>query len=809
MESQPSIQPIITQPMPIEITGRVSRSAPPEAGNSFTDVATRHETLGESPKSLKPSGWMLKSSLRPFFEFPTINGKKFAQCLYCGKRYPEGESTGNLSKHIRHAHPAAFKNKNNDKVKKSRTLDVFVRRSTALRVSSIIRDEYKKNPEAFQTVLLVTEGFLPFSYVQLNTWNIINSSRQSKFIQSRTTLVKKLELFSGYMDECLALNLKDTHLVNVLLDIWTAPNGESFLGIMVSFVPNIFNETTLRLATAPSIFFNRNNKAQNTHLLDFVSLGTKSHTGQYIYTLVSSLLEKHKLLDKVATITMDNATNNGAFYSFLVHDNLKLYKPLAHRLFKRVRYIRCTSHVLNLQVQKLFHHLYSEVKFADAYTNIVKLAKIMRYSTRIATGLKIAKVPVIPLECPTRWMLKWRQIERFLANRNLYEAWCQKTKEMGGEKLSSKMEKYLILDARTAQLLKYFVEACELFNNLTLKLQEDDYNCLSNAVPFYYLLDHYYTAASQAVEGVTFSSSSSATNFSCLNGSSALHPEDRELVLQAMMVAQKSHLNYFAEVKKDPIYYLSVMLDPRHKTEKLYRTMSTPEANERIQLCEAFIRNYFKEYESIGPSEEVNTCIEPSCHTDQNIFDFDRHLLGLVDTNAEDEQVVDGNAVDTAEWINYLGEPILASNSREAAISWWFDRRLRFPRLFKLAMSCFYTKISTCDVERCFSLAGRVMRKDRTRLTRKNVRTSMVLRDRFLKFDFYQCDTSSLTPKEFEEVENESELCVSDFDGSDCYLDSEEDDLHLASTSNEETCVSTDSAEDLTNSSLSRRKEGN
>ncbi|CEP60768.1 putative transposase of the Rover4 hAT-like DNA transposon [Lachancea lanzarotensis] len=794
METQPLVQPIVIQSM--DANSRISRSTSTEAGNSSIDGTERRETSEKPLESPKVSGWMLKSALRVFFEFPTINGKKFAQCLYCRRRYPEGESTGNLSKHIRNVHPAAFENRDK-KVKKMRTLKAFVKRSNALRVSNIIKDEYEKCPESFQSVMLVVEGFLPFTWVQLNTWDIINKTRDSKFIQSRTTLVKKLDLYTAYMDECLAMNLKDTHLVNILIDIWTATNNESFLAIMVSFVPNFFNETTLKVATGPSIFFNRAGKAQNIHLLDFRSLGSNKRTGPYMHTLISSILEKHQLLDKVATITMDNARNNEAFYSYLVNDNLKIYKPLAYRLFKKVRYIRCASHILNLQFQKLFDHLNSKGLFTDAYANIVKMAKVMRYSTRISTSLKNSRTPLIPLDCPTRWMLKWHQIERFLANRGLYETWCKTMEEMGDAKLAARLQKFLLIDSRTTQLLTYFVQICDIFNTLTLQLQEDDYNCLSNAVSFYYLLDHYYKACSQASEGAVFSEPPSAANFSHLNGSSALHPEDKELVLEAMAIAQKSHSKYFTEIKSDPIYYLSVLLDPRLKTEKLYGTMHTSEANESIQLCETFIKNYFKEYELTHPSKECATVTKPTQPGNHNIFEFDRQRLGLIDSNPDGEYKTDDRMVQIEEWTNYLGEPLLSATSREAAITWWFDRRLRFPRLFKLAMSLFYTKISTCDVERCFSLAGRVMQKDRKRLVEKNVRTSMVLRDRFHKFNFYKNREGSFVPNEFEEMESGSESIGSDLEGSVFDTDSDQDVPALEPFSNEETCVAGDSEQGL------------
>lgn len=73
-----------------------------------------------------------------------------------------------------------------------------------------------------------------------------------------------------------------------------------------------------------------------------------------------------------------------------------------------------------------------------------------------------------------------------------------------------------------------------------------------------------------------------------------------------------------------------------------------------------------------------------------------------------------------------------------------YKHRRSYPCLFKLAMALFYAKLSSCDVERCFSLAGRVITKDRARLHKNNVRTLMILRERFSNFSYYKTQPISV-----------------------------------------------------------------
>ncbi|SCV01968.1 putative transposase of the Rover4 hAT-like family [Lachancea mirantina] len=721
--------------------------------NDQRPLATRPK---RSAVKSSASGWMLKSSLRPFFDFIAKDGERYALCKYCGKQYREGESTGNLAKHVRGQHRTAFEQANNRIGKGNVVHSLAKRRSTSLRLSRAIQEEFKQKPLMIDTVLLVVEKFLPFSFVESAAWSQINENHVSgQLIQSRTTLSKKVDLYSKYMNDSLHLNLRDTQLVNLVLDVWTAGNGESFLAIMVSFVPNLFKEEAVKAAISPSPFLDRLGKAQNTHLLDFVSLGSKRHSGQILCTLFLQLMDKHGLTDKVGTITMDNAANNGTLYSHLIHNNYKISKPLPYRLLGKTRYIRCASHVLNLQFQKIMNYLLSKRIFADPFSKIIKLSKVIRYSTRIRMCLAEFNAPLLPLDSQTRWMTRWRQIHTFLKNRHIYEACCEKIKDSGNLKLAMKLRELIIFDARTLELLQYFVDVCKIMNETNLQLQHAENNCLPNAAPVYYLMDHFYQNCTDALAGYKISRSSSDIDFSCLNGSSALHPDDKRLILDSMAIAKSSHEKYFIEFRSNPVYHVSFILDPRSKSHGLYNLMSASYAVKNIQKSEMFIMNYLKEYESCCPSHPSNATPQRELKEKDRYFAFTlkNRDADKIDTSDNSNE----NSVALDEWNSYLAEPRLALTSKEAAVNWWFERRYRFPRLFKLAMCLFYTKISTCDVERTFSLAGRVMRKDRKKLHGKALTTLMTLRDRFVQFNFYKKNVGKASFEDQDIETNDSE----------------------------------------------------
>ncbi|CUS23744.1 LAQU0S11e03290g1_1 [Lachancea quebecensis] len=729
--------PLMASPTPIRPVQSSPQTPTTVSRNSSTSA-----TPSQNPKK-RENRWMLQSSVRSFFEITTKNGKKVASCIYCSKRYPEGESTGNLAKHLRSLHATAYEKKG--LVKKTGGLAAFAKNRRSLKVDRLIWEEYKQNPVTFHTALMVVEGFLPLSIVQLSSWaKLSRFTTSNSFVKSRGTLAKKLRLYANLMDNTLSLNLKNSHLVNVQLDIRTARNGESFLGIMVSFVPNIEDVERIEFSNSSRVLLNDMGIAHNTHLLDFVSLGDKKYSGENICQILTTVLEKHQLMDKVATLTMDNTTNNHSVYFSLIYDVFKKSKAKAHKLFGRACYIRCASHVLNLHFRKVLTVLYKYDVFANAARKIQALAKLMRRSKRMDSSLRSSGIPLIPNNTTTRWMGTWCQVKGFLENYPRYREWLNQLREEGSEEMVKKVEALLSFDERTIGLLRYFVQCIKVFGDLALKLQNDQFNHLSNGVPLYYLLDYFYAACDLAKQGKTIRKGEPGTDFSSLNAPDDLLEEDRNVMLSALYHSSHTHRKYLSYVRRSAVYYVAFILDPSFKTESLYKMMNASEASLRVKEAHNFIRAYFKELKRPSNSRHESLALVPGVSSECRL-DFERQELVDEDLDPDvsangrehGDNAVDGDNVSMQEFHAYLNEPKLTGNSKEEAIAWWYERRSRFPKLFKLAISLFYTKLSSCEVEGAFSLAGRVMRKDRKRLTPSTLRTLMVLRDRFTRFDFY------------------------------------------------------------------------
>ncbi|SCV03201.1 putative transposase of the Rover4 hAT-like family [Lachancea mirantina] len=716
----------------------------PEDEDRNVEAASTSSTPCGNSKATQ--GWMVKSSLLNFFDVKFKDGKKTANCKHCGKCYKEGESTGNLSKHVRALHPAAFRAQNG-KISKTTVLDALLKKRKSLQISQSISSEFRKNPHTFRTALIVAEGFLPLNFVELTMWSTFGDENCPAPIRSRATFAKKLQSYSAMLDETLSLNFHNTHLVNIQLDIWTARSGESYMGLLVSFAPNVWNRKLLDDMEDHRILLSDDRTAQNTHLLDFVSLGQKKHTGKSILSIFSDLLKKHNLTDKVATITMDNASNNVLMYQSFIFSRFNDKQPLAGRLLGKTRYIRCASHVLNIHFKAIVSELFRNPDFAEALRRIKVLAKTMRRSPRICASLKEAGIPLIPLEAPTRWMYTWRQLKLFLENYVSYKLWFEGHEDGGDTDIIYMLRGYIYFDERTLSMLDYFVKSLQVFNDFSMKFQNDSYNHLSNGIPFYYLIDSFYSYCKGALQGHELPKKRAGSDFSCLNGTSELLRSDKRLVLEAILASKKSHQKYLTWVRQEPLYYVAVILDPGAKAGALYRMMSNEEADERMKEALQFIQSYLKEYDSCVDLRASKLVEKQATHGSGDLI-FDREDFRETSENSQalndaDTLIPDDEEL-MEEYYTYLREPLLKNRSTETAVAWWYQQRSRFPRLLPLAISLFYTKLSSCEVERTFSLASRVMRKDRTRLSARNFKSLMLLRDRFDRFGFYKRGPSAL-----------------------------------------------------------------
>lgn len=122
--------------------------------------------------------------------------------------------------------------------------------------------------------------------------------------------------------------------VNIILDGWTSPNHIEFLGVIGNFIHK-------------GISYNI--------VLDMIEL-TERHTGDYLATVVFSLLQRYKIEKRTLGFVADNASNNDKMLKSL--DQLIDPDDIAGTQTQ----VRCFGHILNLIYKAVCSVFYKEKK---------------------------------------------------------------------------------------------------------------------------------------------------------------------------------------------------------------------------------------------------------------------------------------------------------------------------------------------------------------------------------------------------------------------------------------------------------------
>ena len=612
---------------------------------------------------------------------------------------------------------------------------MLARKTRSLPLSDSLIAEIKHNRGAYLTIMLVTEALLPFRAVEYTSWKLLSNAMPGfSLIRSRNTIPGKLKQYSGYFREALFQLLKNSTFLNIQLDIWSGGNGRSYLAISASFPPNILDEHRMSAVGDVRIILNNDGEPVNCHLLDFVDFSDKKHTGEKICVKVIEVLNEFGILHKAASITVDNATNNIAFHSHLINDHLKVARAGAFEQLDGVRLIRCASHVLSLQFHRIVGALMGNTIFEEAFSKITKLAEKLKWSPMLRYSLKNFRLPLIPLEPETRWIFKWRQVNAFLEHRKGYMDWYAAISNRPKFSAIKKHSNLFSYDLKELELLQYFVDCCSIFEIQNKQLQDSQINNISNGMSIYYVLENYYTLCEYARDGgIIPTSSNSVYNFSVLNGPSNLSMEEKQIVLNAILAARPCFQEYLNHFRKNPLYYVATALDPTSKFHDFHNLMTEDEANLKIQETDRFINGYLERCNTnVGTVSDSNT--------DRTSTPEGKALKFPIVRISNNEYPVSAHNIEqnaSSEWDRYKKEGVIHNGSRTDAIQWWYNHRVAYPNLFKLALALLYSKISTSGVESIFSVSSKVLHKHRRSLSSENVKSVMLLRNHFKNFGLY------------------------------------------------------------------------
>ncbi|SCU86158.1 putative transposase of the Rover3 hAT-like family [Lachancea dasiensis] len=680
--------------------------------------------------------WMERSKLRKHFQIKETKGSRTASCIYCSRVFYESKSTGNLSKHVKNKHPQEFKHQIALQAN-SNGLDSLLAMTRSLPLPSSIVAAWKHSPGDFAVIALLTEKLLPFSIVEAAAWQWMGKAFSDlSLVQSRNSISQRLEMYTKSFDNVIRTAMQKSDFINLELDIWSGGNGKSYLAIAASFAPNLLNEKRLHLVGNVSSLLNNNQKLQNSHLLDFVDISDIRHTGENLFNTLIPILNHFEIFDKVASITSDNATNNICMHSFLVNDSLKVQRPEAYEKLRNCHLIRCCNHILNILFQAIVKALKSDQELENALIDITKLGKKIRRSAYLRSSVKNAGLPLIPIAPETRWLYLWEQVSFYLKYRGRYLAWLESVKrsETYGH-LAEKIESHMKLSPRVKHILEYFVSCCSIYKFFNDSMQDETLNRLRHAPSFYYTMELFYDLCQTSKDGTHVEEEQDGSfDFSFLNGDTELPPSAKTFVLDAVLSTKKKFDEYMSHFNKTDIYFVAAFLDPSSKFTCFDECMSDDEKGVQVSKVETYLRNYLGKCKASGYIPVVSSSVPQNTGRPKKIGKYprvSRKNKGVFKTATFLQKPT------VPEWSLYCEERLIEAETDIDVVKWWYDRRHIYPNLYRLAVPLLYTKISTCGIERTFSISGRLMRQDRRSLGSSNTKNLMLLRNRFTNFGLY------------------------------------------------------------------------
>lgn len=579
------------------------------------------------------------------------------------------------------------------------------------------------------------------------------------FVQSRTTINEKLDIYSKWFDDVLITAMKNTDFINLELDIWSGGNGRSYLGVSASFAPNLTNEKVLNGVGAQALL-NNDQQPFNSHLLDFIDISDVRHTGEHLFNSITEVLTRFEITGKVGSITSDNATNNISMHSYILYNLMRSDKPETFQKTEHFHHIRCASHILNILFQGIVKHLRKDKRFKRGLKQISELARTIKKSSLLRSSLADAGLPLIPSAPETRWVFIWKQVETYLKYYDSYSNWATNLQASSEHKyVISKIMSHIDLSSETKYLLEYFVGCCSIFNYLNDKLQNDSFNQLPNAVSFYFTLKDFYELCHHGqTENITLPSEGSF-DYTFINGKPELPAELKFIVLEAVLATRLKFEEYFDLFRNNDIYFVAAFLDPTSKFDCFNELATEEEGEYHYHQVEFYIKGYLARCQSkkkpVPPCTELRSGNAKSNKVCKIPRRDKRQTLAVHPSLTKGIKVQE-------EWERYKADSQLNAETATDTIKWWYSRRLVYPNLFPLAISMIYTRFSSCGMERTFSISGKLMRKDRRSLGSANTRRIMLLRNRFSNFGLFDKELEIGPSPEVDE----SFVIVSDSDPS-------------------------------------------
>jgi hypothetical protein len=522
---------------------------------------------------------------------------------------------------------------------------------------------------ALAQMIIVDE--LPFKFVEGRGFKSFLRKLQPRFdSRSRFTVMK--DCLKIYVDEkeILKIALRGQRLC-LTTDTWTSIQNINYMSLTAHWIDNEWK--------------------LHKRILNFCQVS--NHTGEVIGQVIENCLLEWGI-DKLFTVTVDNASSNNVTISYL--KNVMIDWPF-NILENYHLHVRCCAHIVNLIVGDGLKEIHdSVVKIRNAIRFVRSSPARELVFKKCAEKLHIECKKLLCLDCATRWNSTYLMLDA-----------------------AEKFEKVFVrLGESEPRYMGYFLEVDSKGNKKNIgPPNSDDWGNGRILVKF---LKIFYTVT------LKFSGSLHVTSNSFFNELIYMHSnlsklcKSRDNILSgmAMKMMLKFEKYWGYDANQNFILYVANVLDPRFKLKyvefcfgELYdfhqaRDLTTKVKDHLVGLYEFYLR--------ADEVKDVNRHIydvnDVDCNdTDVNVNTFARFKRHL----QKEESVENKNEVE-----RYLNDGCEDPDDEKLDIlGWWKVNGSKYKILSKVAQHVLAIPVSTVASESSFSTGGRILDQFRSSLS--------------------------------------------------------------------------------------------
>ncbi|KAI7948622.1 hypothetical protein MJO29_010287 [Puccinia striiformis f. sp. tritici] len=517
-------------------------------------------------------------------------------------------------------------------------------------------------------VKMVIAHELPFRFVQYALFRAFVASLHPKFKPiGRTTLKSDIMATFQRMKVQLAKELANVDKLALTTDLWTSSHQTPFMVISAHYISS---DWTLK-----------------KQLIAFKELPAP-HTGKAIGDQLMVAICEWKLVDKVAFITVDNASSNDVAIDRVctILKERSRSPPLLDGAFFHVR---CAAHIINLVVKDGLKQLTKSIDKIRESVRYVKStsSRIVDFSECIQTA-NIKKQALPSVDVPTRWNSTYLMLRSAVPYQEAFNTLSMQDANFKTCPTPDEWEEISTM----REFLAAFFKATQKLGMTRFPTAHSIYKTMKQ-------IDK------QLDDGTT---------------NRLAHIVDLIKPMQAKYDKYWTKMEEFAEI--------NIIFDPRCKLAiiefMLIKEVSKEEATQRLDKIKSNLYRLYAEFtrtQTPNPEQVVPAPKAKAKTVEATDNDFNRFL-------ATKNPHQDLSA--TGELDLYLQDPPAGIASGQFDIlKWWSVHKLRFPMLAKLAKMMLMTPATSIASESAFLTSGRVLGDFRTRMAANTLEALVCAQD--------------------------------------------------------------------------------